>query len=92
MENMETNDIINTEAIEEIKEAIPTGKNGLKTAAKVGVIGAASIAAWEFVMKPIGRKVKGAIAKRKAAKAAKKAEVEDVDLDNLDTDIPEIDE
>ena len=92
MENMETNDIITTEAIDEIKEAIPTDKNGLNTAAKVGFIGAASIAAWEFVMKPIGRKVKGAIAKRKAAKAAKNPEVEDVDLDNLDTDIPEIDE
>lgn len=93
MENMETNDIITTEAIEEITEAVPTGKSGLKTAAKVGVIGAVSIAAWEFAVKPLGRKVKGLINKRKAAKKPKKTEEEEIDLDDMDLDeVPEIDE
>lgn len=89
MENMETNDIITTEAIEEITEAVPAGKNGLKTVAKVGVIGAASVAAWEFLVKPVCRKVKTAVAGRKAAK---KTEAED-DIENMELDdIPEIDE
>lgn len=93
MENMETNDIITTEAIEEITEAVPTGKSGLKTAAKVGVIGAVSIAAWEFAVKPLGRKVKGLINKKKAAKRPKKTEEEEIDLDDMDLDeVPEIDE
>ena len=94
MENMETNDIITTEAIEEIAEAVPTGKSGLKTAAKVGVIGAASIAAWEFAVKPLGRKVKGLIDRKKAAKKPKKAVGDaEIDLDDMDLDeIPEIDE
>lgn len=93
MENMETNDIITTEAIEEITEAVPTGKSGLKTAAKVGVIGAVSIAAWEFAVKPLGRKVKSLINKRKAAKKPKKTEEEEIDLDDMDLDeVPEIDE
>lgn len=92
MENIETNDIITTEAIEEITEAVPTGKSGLKTAAKVGVIGAASIAAWEFAVKPLGRKVKGLINKKKAAKKPKKTE-EEIDLDDMDLyEVPEIDE
>ena len=92
MENIETNDIITTEAIEEITEAVPTGKSGLKTAAKVGVIGAASIAAWEFAVKPLGRKVKGLINKKKAAKKTKKTE-EEIDLDDMDLyEVPEIDE
>lgn len=93
MENIETNDIITTEAIEEITEAVPTGKSGLKTAAKVGVIGAVSIAAWEFAVKPLGRKVKGLINKKKAAKRPKKTEEEEIDLDDMDLDeVPEIDE
>lgn len=92
MENIETNDIITTEAIEEITEAVPTGKSGLKTAAKVGVIGAASIAAWEFAVKPLGRKIKGLINKKKAAKKPKKTE-EEIDLDDMDLyEVPEIDE
>ena len=85
METIETNDIITTEAVEEIVDAVPTGKSGLKTAAKVGVIGAVSVAAWEFSVKPLGRKVKGLIAKKKAD--------DEVDLEEMDLDdIPEIDE
>lgn len=93
MENMETNDITTTEAIEETTEAVLTGKSGLKTAAKVGVIGAASIAAWEFAVKPLGRKVKGLINKRKAARKPKKADGDVIEVDDMDLDeIPEIDE
>ena len=44
-------------------------------------------------MKPLGRKIKGLINKRKAAKKPKKTEEEEIDLDNMDLDeVPEIDE
>ncbi len=94
MENMETNDIITTEAIEEITEAVPTGNSGLKTVAKVGAIGAASIAAWEFAVKPVYRWVKGKIVKAwKASKKPKKSQEDEINLDEMDLDeVPEIDE
>lgn len=90
MENMETNDIITTEAIEEITEAVPTGNSGLKIVAKAGVIGAVSIATWELAVKPACRWVKGKIAGNKAAKKSQGNDgvPEEVDLD----EIPEIDE
>ncbi len=68
---MENNDIITTEAIEEITEAVPTGNSNLKTAATVGVIGAASVAAWEFAVKPAYRWVKRKIHDRKVFRKAK---------------------
>lgn len=93
MENVETNDIITTEAIKEIVDAAPTDKSGLKTMAKVGVIGAVSIAAWEFVVKPLRRKVKDLMNKRKTTKKSKKTEEEEIDLNDMDLDeVPEIDE
>lgn len=92
MDTIETNDIITTEAVEEIVDKVPTGKSGLKTVAKVGLIGAAGIAAWELAVKPLGRKVKGLISKKKAAKKAKKPE-DEIDLDEMDLDnIPDIEE
>ena len=96
MENMETNDIITTEAIEEITESNPTGKNCLKTAAEIGIIGAASIAVWEFGVKRIIRWGKRKIAAKKAASKNSKKPAEaddDKDIDNMTLDdIPEIDE
>lgn len=68
---MENNDIITTEAIEEITEAVPIGNSNLKTAATVGVIGAASVAAWEFAVKPAYRWVKRKIHDRKVFRKAK---------------------
>lgn len=93
MENVENNDIITTEAIKEITDDVPTDKSGLKTAAKVGVIGAVSIAAWEFAVKPLVRKVKNLMNKRKTTKKPKKTEEEEIDLNDMELDeVPEIDE
>lgn len=93
MENMEVNDIITTEAIEEITEAVPTGNSGLKNVAKIGVIGAASIAAWELALKPLGRKVKGLIIKKKRSRKIEKIANGEVDLDDMVVDeIPELEE
>lgn len=76
---MENNDIITTEAIEEITEAVPTGNSNLKTAATVGVIGAASVAAWEFVVKPAYHWAKRKIHDRKAFKKAKMVQAAEPD-------------
>lgn len=93
MENMEINEVITNDAIEEIVDAVPNGKSGLKTAAKVGVIGAVSIAAWEFAMKPLGRKIKSLIVKKATTKKPKKAESDEDELYDMDLDeIPEIEE
>ena len=90
MENMEVNDMMVTEAVEDVAEAIPTGKSGLKTMAKAGFIMAASIAGWELMVKPLGHKLKGVWLKRKAAK---KAEADEMDVTEVDLDeIPEIED
>lgn len=92
MENMEVNDIITNEAIEEITEVVPTGNSGLKTVAKIGVIGATSIAIWELAMKLLRCKIKNRIIKKKTARKIEKAE-EEVDLDDMEIDeIPELEE
>ncbi len=94
METMNTNETITTEAIDTITEAIPTGKSGLKTIAKGGIIVAGGIAAWELAIKPLGRKIRKTIAKRKAPKVITVVKDEDeIDLENMDLDeVPDIDE
>ncbi len=93
MENIENNDIITTEAIKEITDDVPTDKSGLTTAVKVSVIGAVSIAAWEFAVRPLVCKVKNLMNKRKTTKKSKKTEEEEIDLNDMDLDeVPEIDE
>lgn len=96
MENMEVNEImIPEEAIEEVLDTIPeNGGSGFKTVAKVTAIGAASVVAWEFAIKPLGRKVTGLLKKAKAKKLKKSHtdEVEDELFDEDITDIPEIDD
>ncbi len=90
MDTIETNDIITTEAIEEITDKVTTGKSGLKTVAKVGIIGVAGVAVWELAVKPLGHTIKGLIAKKTAAKKTKKAQ-DEIDLDDMDLeDIPNI--
>lgn len=93
MENIEKNEIITTEAIEDMTEATSTNGSVLKT---VGIIGAGLAGAallTKFVLLPLGRKAIGAIQKRKAAKNTKTHQEEETDLDDMDLDeIPEIDE
>jgi len=93
MENIEKNEIITTEAIEDITEATPTEGSVLKTVGIIGVGLAGAALLTKFVLLPLGRKAIGAIQKRKATKKAEKAEPAEVELDDMDLDeIPEIDE
>lgn len=89
MENIETKELIPTEAVEDVAEAMTTGGSGLMNVAKVGLIGAASIAVWELAVKPMSRRVSSLIAGRKVARM-KKADAEENNEE--DVEVPSIDE
>ena len=93
MENMEKNEIITTEAIEDITEADSTNGNTLKTVGIIGIGLAGAALLTKFVLLPLGRKAIGAIQRRKAAKKTKTTEQDEVDFEDMNLDeIPEIDE
>lgn len=94
MENIEKNEIINTEAIEDLTtEATSNNGSAIKT---VGIIGLGVVGATlltKYVVVPAVRKVKRAIQQKKATKKVNTADEEEVDLSDVELDeIPEIDE
>ncbi len=94
MENIEKNEIINTEAIEDLMtEATSNNGSAIKT---VGIIGLGVIGATlltKYVVVPAVRKVKRAIQQKKATKKVNTADAEEIDLSDVELDeIPEIDE
>lgn len=94
MENIEKNEIINTEAIEDLTTEA-TSSNGSVIKAMgifgLGVVGAALLT--KYVMVPVVRKVKHAIQQKKATKKVNTAEAEEIDMSDVELDeIPEIDE
>lgn len=94
MENIEKNEIINTEAIEDLTtEATSNNGSAIKT---VGIIGLGVIGATlltKYVVVPAVRKVKRAIQQKKATKKVNTADAEEIDLSDVELDeIPEIDE
>lgn len=94
MENIEKNEIINTEAIEDLTtEATSNNRSAIKT---VGIIGLGVVGATlltKYVVVPAVRKVKRAFQQKKAAKEVNAADAEEVDLSDVELDeIPEIDE
>lgn len=93
MENIEKNEIINTEAIEDLTtEATSNNGSVIKTVGIIGlgVVGAALLT--KYVMVPVVRKVKRTIQRKKATKKANTAEAEEIDLSDEIPEIPEIDE
>ena len=94
MENIEKNEIINTEAIEDLTtEATSNNGSAIKT---VGIIGLGVIGATlltKYVVVTAVRKVKRAIQQKKATKKVNTADAEEIDLSDVELDeIPEIDE
>lgn len=90
MENMEKNEIMTTEAIEDVTEAIPAKGSALKTAGIIGVglVGAALLT--KLVLLPVAHKAIGAVRQRKAAAKAKRAAAE-IDVNDMELDeIPDI--
>ena len=94
MENIEKNEIINTEAIEDLTTEATS--NYGRVIAAVGIIGLGVVGAallTKYVMAPVVRKVKRTIQQKKATKKANMAEAEEIDLSDVELDeIPEIDE
>ena len=94
MENIEKNEIINTEAIEDLTtEATSNNGSAIKT---VGIIGLGVVGATlltKYVVVPAVRKVKRAIQQKKATKKVNTADEEEIDLSDVELDdSPEIDE
>lgn len=94
MENIEKNEIINTEAIEDLTtEATSSNGSVIKTVGIIGldVLGAALLI--KYVVVPVVHKVKRTIQQKKATKKVNTAEAEEIDLSDVELDeIPEIDE
>lgn len=94
MENIEKNEIINTEAIEDLTtEATSTNGSVIKTVGIIGlgVVGAALLT--KYVVVPVVHKVKRTIQQKKATKKVNTAEAEEIDLSDVELDeISEIDE
>lgn len=91
MENIEKNEIITTEAIEEITDATNNG-NVLKTIGIIGVGLAGAALLTKFVLLPLGKKVVTGIQMKKARRDAEKnPEVVETELRDIDQDeIPDI--
>lgn len=91
MENIEKNEIITTEAIEEITDATNNG-NVLKTISIIGVGLAGAALLTKFVLLPLGKKVVTGIQMKKARRDAEKnPEVVETELSDIDQDeIPDI--
>ena len=94
MENIEKNEIVNTETIEDLTtEATSTNGSVIKTVGIIGlgVVGAALLT--KYVGVPVVHKVKRTIQQKKATKKVNTAEAEEIDLSDVELDeIPEIDE
>ena len=89
MENME-NEIMNNEAMDEVVDTV-IEESFLSKYGKYGIAAVAG-AGLALAAKPIYKKTKNWILKKRAARKAKKAEKE-IDLDNMELDdIPEIGE
>lgn len=92
MENIEKNEIITTEAIEDITEATTDNGTMLKTVGKIGVGLAAAALLTKFVLIPVGRKVIHKIRNRKATVKVNVTEPAEVDLDDMEIeDLPDVD-
>lgn len=95
MENIEKNEIINTEAIEDLTTEA-TSSNGSVIIKTVGIIGLGVVGAallTKYVVVPVVHKIKRTIQQKKATKKDNVAEAEEIDLSDVELDeIPEIDE
>lgn len=94
MENMEKNEIITTEAIENITEADSNGGSVLKTIGIIGLGVAGAALLTKFVLIPAGRRIIKAVhRKKRVTMTVAEPEADEVELDDIDLDdIPDIDE
>mgnify|MGYP004660954571 CR=1 FL=1 len=86
MENMEmVNEVAANDAVQEMTEAVVSNKGGgLKTGLAIGGAMVAGALLWDRVLKPVGKKFRVKLLKKKAAKAKKPR--------NADSDPMEVDD
>lgn len=85
MENMEmVNEVAANDAVQDVTEAVVSNKSGLKTGLAIGGAMVAGALLWDRVLKPVGKKLRMKLAKKKAAKAKKPR--------NADSDPMEVDD
>ncbi len=78
------NEVAANEAVQDVTEAVVSNKGGLKTGLAIGGAMVAGALLWDRVIKPLGKKVRVKLAKKKAAKAKKPR--------NADSDPMEVDD
>lgn len=84
MENMEmVNEAVANDAVQDVTEAVVSNKGGLKTGLAIGGAMVAGALLWDRVLKPVGKKLRMKLLKKKAAKA-KKPHDEDSDPMGVD--------
>lgn len=85
MENMEmVNEVAANDAVQDVTEAVVSNKGGLKTGLAIGGAMVAGALLWDRVLKPVGKKLRMKLLKKKAAKAKKPR--------NADSDPMEVDD
>lgn len=89
MENMEmVNEVVSNDAVENLTEAVVSNGNAMKTGLVIGGAMVAGAVLWDHVVKPVGKRVRTALLKRKAAKAKKPVKA-DSNTTNVD-EVPPI--
>lgn len=85
MENMEmVNEVAANDAVQDVTEAVVSNKGGLKIGLAIGGAMVAGALLWDRVLKPVGKKLRVKLLKKKAAKAKKPR--------NADSDPMEVDD
>lgn len=91
MENMEKNEIVTTEVIGHVTEAIPAKTSALKTAGLIGITMVCAVVINELIVQPMVNKVIRAVEQGKAVKRAEKAAVKRSMCNHMELDeIPDI--
>lgn len=84
MENMEmVNEVAANEAVQDVTEAVVSNKGGLKTGLAIGGAMVAGALLWDRVIKPLGKKVRVKLMKKKVVKVKKPC---NADSDSMDVE------
>lgn len=84
MENMEmVNEAVTNDAVQDVTEAVVSNKGGLKTGLAIGSAMVAGALLWDRVIKPLGKKMRVKLMKKKVVKVKKPC---NADSDPMDVD------
>lgn len=84
MENLEmVNEAVTNDTVQDVTEAVVSNKGGLKTGLAIGGAMVAGALLWDRVIKPLGKKLRVKLMKKKVAKVKKPC---NTDSDPMDVD------